>query len=50
MIRRYTLAIMLLISTVMITQVYAVVYPTLTPTGEITGGAFQTYFNNMFAS
>jgi hypothetical protein len=34
----------------MITQTYAVVYPTATPTGEITGGAFQTYFNNMFAS
>jgi hypothetical protein len=50
MIRRYTLAIIFLIFTAMITQTHAVVYPTLTPTGEIVGGAFQAYFNNMFAS
>jgi hypothetical protein len=50
MIRRYTLAIICIIFTTMIPETHAVVYPTLTPAGEITGGAFQTYFNNMFAS
>ncbi len=34
----------------MITQTYAVTYPALTPTGEITGGAFQTYFDNMYTT
>jgi hypothetical protein len=50
MIRRYLPHLLALIIIASTSQTYAVVYPTLTPTGETTWGAFQTYFNNMFAS
>ena len=48
MISRYLISALIL--TLSILDVHAVVYPTSTPTGEITGGAFRTYFDNIFAS
>lgn len=42
------LSLIALVVLLFVNQVHAVVYPTLTPTGETPGGTFQTYFDNMY--